>query len=47
MARQIIHTDSAPQAIGTYSQAVRCGATVYLAGQIGRASCRERVFVGV
>ena len=35
MARKIIHTDSAPKAIGTYSQAVRCGATVYLAGQIG------------
>jgi reactive intermediate/imine deaminase len=35
MVRQIIHTDGAPQAIGTYSQAVRCGATVYLAGQIG------------
>jgi len=35
MAKQIIHTDAAPKAIGTYSQAVRCGATVYLAGQIG------------
>ena len=35
MARQIIQTDAAPKAIGTYSQAVRCGATVYLAGQIG------------
>ena len=35
MSRQIIHTDAAPKAIGTYSQAVRCGATVYLAGQIG------------
>jgi reactive intermediate/imine deaminase len=35
MAGRIIHTDSAPKAIGTYSQAVRCGATVYLAGQIG------------
>ena len=35
MARQVIHTDAAPKAIGTYSQAVRCGATVYLAGQIG------------
>jgi reactive intermediate/imine deaminase len=34
MARQIIQTDRAPKAIGTYSQAVRCGATVYLAGQI-------------
>ena len=35
MARKIIHTDAAPKAIGTYSQAVRCGNTVYLAGQIG------------
>ncbi len=34
MSRQIIHTDAAPAAIGTYSQAVRVGATVYLAGQI-------------
>jgi reactive intermediate/imine deaminase len=34
MAIQVIHTDSAPKAIGTYSQAVRCGETVYLAGQI-------------
>jgi reactive intermediate/imine deaminase len=34
MARQIIHTDQAPQAIGTYSQAVRVGHTVYLSGQI-------------
>lgn len=35
MAKLIIHTDAAPKAIGTYSQAVRCGPTVYLAGQIG------------
>ena len=35
MPRKIIHTEDAPKAIGTYSQAVRCGATVYLAGQIG------------
>ena len=34
MAKQIIHTDQAPQAIGTYSQAVRVGDTVYLSGQI-------------
>ncbi|HIP52877.1 MAG TPA: RidA family protein [Chromatiales bacterium] len=34
MKREIIHTDQAPQAIGTYSQAVKCGATVYLSGQI-------------
>lgn len=35
MAKQLIHTDAAPKAIGTYSQALRCGNTVYLAGQIG------------
>lgn len=29
-----IHTDQAPAAIGTYSQAVRAGNTVYLSGQI-------------
>jgi reactive intermediate/imine deaminase len=35
MPKQIIHSDAAPKAIGPYSQAVRCGKTVYLAGQIG------------
>jgi reactive intermediate/imine deaminase len=30
-----IHTRNAPEAIGTYSQAVRAGDTVYLSGQIG------------
>ena len=34
MSRTIIHTDKAPPAIGTYSQAVRAGGTVYLSGQI-------------
>lgn len=34
MNRQIIQTKQAPQAIGTYSQAVRVGDTVYLSGQI-------------
>jgi len=34
MTRQIIHTADAPQAIGTYSQAVRVGQTVYVSGQI-------------
>jgi reactive intermediate/imine deaminase len=33
MARQFIHTPHAPAAIGTYSQAVRVGDTVYLSGQ--------------
>ena len=35
MTRKTIHTDLAPKAIGTYSQAVRVGNTVYFAGQIG------------
>jgi reactive intermediate/imine deaminase len=34
MPRTPIHTSRAPQAIGTYSQAVRAGDTVYLSGQI-------------
>jgi reactive intermediate/imine deaminase len=34
MQRQIIHTALAPKAIGTYSQAVRVGETVYISGQI-------------
>ncbi|MCF6283493.1 MAG: RidA family protein, partial [Candidatus Polarisedimenticolaceae bacterium] len=34
MSREIIRTDRAPQAIGTYSQAVKCGNTVYMSGQI-------------
>ena len=34
MTREIISTDQAPQAIGTYSQAVRVNSTVYLSGQI-------------
>ncbi|PCJ13920.1 MAG: reactive intermediate/imine deaminase [Gammaproteobacteria bacterium] len=32
--KTVIHTDAAPQAIGTYSQAVKVGNTVYLSGQI-------------
>ncbi len=34
MVKEIIATDQAPQAIGTYSQAVKVGTTVYLSGQI-------------
>ncbi len=34
MSRSIISTPNAPQAIGTYSQAVKCGNTVYVSGQI-------------
>ncbi len=32
--KAIIHTDDAPEAIGTYSQAVKVGDTLYLSGQI-------------
>jgi reactive intermediate/imine deaminase len=34
MTRKIISTDKAPQAIGTYSQAVKVNNTVYMSGQI-------------
>lgn len=34
MTKEIIQTDKAPQAIGTYSQAVKVDHTVYLSGQI-------------
>ena len=35
MPKTTISTPHAPGAIGTYSQAVRCGDTIYLSGQIG------------
>ncbi|SFN19523.1 reactive intermediate/imine deaminase [Formivibrio citricus] len=35
MDKTIIHSDNAPAAVGTYSQAVKVGNTVYLSGQIG------------
>lgn len=35
MSRTIISTPDAPAAIGTYSQAVKTGNTVYMSGQIG------------
>jgi 2-iminobutanoate/2-iminopropanoate deaminase len=34
MDRNAIHTDSAPQAIGPYSQAIRTGGFVFTAGQV-------------
>lgn len=34
MTRETVQTEKAPQAIGTYSQAVKVGHTVYLSGQI-------------
>lgn len=43
MTREIIHTAQAPQAIGTYSQAVRAGETVYVSGQIALDPAGELV----
>lgn len=34
MGKERVHSEAAPAAIGTYSQAVRVGQTVYLSGQI-------------
>lgn len=42
-----IHTAAAPQAIGTYSQAIRCGETVYLSGQIGLDPATMQLVEGV
>ena len=47
MPRKIIHTEQAPKAIGTYSQAVRCGNTVYLAGQIGLDPATMEMVAGI
>lgn len=35
MSRQVIQTEHAPAAVGTYSQAIKAGNTVYISGQIG------------
>ncbi|MFA9485799.1 Rid family detoxifying hydrolase [Moraxella haemolytica] len=35
MTRQVIHTDKAPAAVGTYSQAIKVGNIVYISGQLG------------
>ena len=47
MPKRIIHTEAAPKAIGTYSQAVRCGNTVYLAGQIGLDPATMELVAGI
>ena len=47
MTKKIIHTDAAPKAIGTYSQAVRCGNTVYLSGQIGLDPAAMELVAGI
>ncbi len=35
MAREVVHTDRAPAAVGPYSQAIRVGNLVFTAGQVG------------
>lgn len=47
MAKKIIHTDHAPKAIGTYSQAVAVNGTVYLSGQIGLDSASMELVEGI
>ena len=47
MARTIISTPHAPAAIGTYSQAVKVGDTVYLSGQIGLDPASMQLVEGV
>lgn len=47
MSKQIIQTTSAPQAIGTYSQAVKVGGTVYLSGQIGLDPASMQMVEGI
>jgi reactive intermediate/imine deaminase len=47
MNKTIIATSGAPQAIGTYSQAVRVGDTVYLSGQIGLNPADMQLVAGI
>lgn len=47
MTREIISTPNAPAAIGTYSQAVKVGDTVYLSGQIGLDPASMQMVEGV
>ena len=47
MSRTIIQTPDAPAAIGTYSQAVRAGSTVYLSGQIGLEPISMQLVEGI
>lgn len=47
MAKTIISTPKAPAAIGTYSQAVKVGDTVYLSGQIGLDPATMQMLEGI
>ena len=45
--KQFIQTPDAPAAIGTYSQAIRVGGTVYLSGQIGLDPTTMQMLEGI
>ena len=47
MPKSMISTLHAPGAIGTYSQAVRCGGTIYLSGQIGLDPATMQLVEGI
>jgi reactive intermediate/imine deaminase len=47
MQKTIISTPLAPAAIGTYSQAVKVGSTVYLSGQIGLDPANMQMVEGI
>lgn len=47
MSKQFIQTAGAPAAIGTYSQAIRVGETVYLSGQIGLNPASMQMVEGI
>jgi len=47
MTKKIIQTADAPAAIGTYSQAVQVGQTVYLSGQIGLDPASMQMVEGI
>ena len=47
MAKSIVQTPNAPAAIGTYSQAVRAGNTVYMSGQIGLDPASMQLVEGI
>jgi len=47
MSRQIVSTPNAPAAIGTYSQAVKVGDTVYMSGQIGLDPATMQMVEGI
>ncbi|CAG0954814.1 aminoacrylate peracid reductase [Rhodocyclaceae bacterium] len=47
MTREIISTPKAPAAIGTYSQAVKAGGTIYMSGQIGLDPATMQMVEGI